>query len=234
MMLPSTTAGKLPASAIPLPDELAPLWGRVLSRTKRIVLLRICACRVPKPPVTLRPALNMLTTILFSNVTALLMRMAAPAPFTKVQLRITLSGDDTQICSVSGEAFRSMNPSLSYLFTVRRSKTKPSTMRPVWSPFPSRREPCGVVFESAGQARRLGVFQGSRCLKSRSQLPRRARYGFSTTHFPLFSFPPYSPCATLMRSPGSAFSRAWNGSLKGFSREPRPQLSRKHAIKFFL
>ena len=114
---------------------------------------------------------------------------------------------------------------MSYVLRVRQSNTNPSTTRPVWSPLPSSRWPWGVVFESGGQYRSVGVFQGSRFLNSRSQPPSNARYFLSTTHFPLFSFPPYSPSATLMRSPGSAFSSAWNGSRNGFSRVPTPPLS---------
>ena len=76
------------------------------------------------PPVTMMPAVKTFAIILFSKVTPLLMRTAAPAPFTKVQLRITVWGENTRMWGSSFE-FGSNKPSLSYRFSVQTVEDEP-------------------------------------------------------------------------------------------------------------
>ena len=62
---PPTTAGSLAVRAIQPPLELEPLCGRVSLKTKGIVLFRIWAGHVPKPPLTLIPSCRTFATMSF-------------------------------------------------------------------------------------------------------------------------------------------------------------------------
>src|SRR5439155_839154 len=76
--------------------------------------------------------------------------------------------------------------------------------------------------KSSPVRRRVGCFHGLRVLNSESYPPRSETYVVSIFQFPARSFPKYSPSATWIMSPDSAFSSACHGSRNGFSREPSP------------